>query len=139
MNKIKILIGLFIFLALCYSNQAFSGDNWQVTSVKMPKTIGLGGQDWDFKVTVKNGVSFKAAGELSLTVSFACDGKTYEKRFTERHPALEPGETFVLTYANQEVSYISPRNKGIHQMHVEVSLTDAWPQIFSQNYNIKWK
>jgi hypothetical protein len=136
MNKIKLLFCLALVLA---AFNVYAGDNWKVTSVKMPKTLGLGGQDWDFKVTVKNGAIFKAAGELTLTVSFACDGKTYEKRFIERHPALEPGETFVLTYANQEVSYISPRTKGVHAVHVEVSLTDAWPQKYSQNYNIKWK
>lgn len=132
---------IVLFGVLLAAPLSYSGDKWKVSSAEFPKTLDLGGQDWDFKVTIRNTGLFQTSGEqITIKVKAVSNGNTVEQSFSKTPAITNTGSSQSFTLSLRDAFQLQPEDKGTHTLNVSIDIIETGiSSKYSKTFKIKWK
>lgn len=141
LNYRTFFTAFILFGVLLTAHSAYSGDKWKVSSAEFPKALDLGGQDWEFKVTIKNAGLFQTTGEsITIKVKAVSNGNTVEQSFSKIPAATNSGGSQSFTLSLRDALQLQPEGKGTHTLNVFIDIIETgFSSEYSRTFKIKWK
>ncbi|MEO8512610.1 MAG: hypothetical protein ABI543_03550 [Ignavibacteria bacterium] len=135
MSKFKttfsICIMLFIFQ--CISANVMAGDRWKVTEIKTNGALKLHGDDWLFKIKIKNTGDKRSKGEsISVTMKIYSDGTLIStKDITIQPDPTASGDTFSFDLGDTATHEFLVQNQNIDCVIQDNSSLDGMTETFT--------